>query len=271
MTKKAKTGIIVGSIFFSLGLILVVGTIIAGVRPQNVKYLIASAQNDFPFGEESIVSEEHINYPTKEIKELDIDIDVAQVYIGPGENFTVRAENTEDMYIKSVLERDGTLEIKDERYKEWYNVNPIKHPKVYITIPEGMRFNAVDIETDVGAVEALEALFSTKKLDVKTDVGLIELSGVTSSETEAEVSVGSIELRGTFTGNTELTCKLGSISLYSTGNIQDWSYESETNLGSISVNDDSMTGLGKKSSMNKQRNHLDLQSDLGNIKVVIGN
>ncbi len=269
MTKKAKTGIILGSIFFSLGLILVVGTIIAGVRPQNVRYLLASAQNDFPFGEESIVSEEHVTYPTKEIKELDINIDVAQVFIMPGEGFTVRAENTEDMYIKSVLEKDGTLEIKDERYKEWFNVNPINHPKVYITIPEGMRLNAVDIETDVGALEAKNVSFSTLKLDVKTDVGSIDIAGITSSETDAEVAVGSIELQGTFSGKTELTCKVGSIKLTSTGNIADWSFESETTLGSIEINDNSMTGLGKQSSTSKKNNHLELSCDLGSIKVAI--
>ncbi len=271
MTKRTKTGLIVSAIFIAFGLCLVVGTAIAGVRPHNVRHLLASAQSDFPYGKESIVSEEHLTYPSKEVKELDIDIDVAQVFISIGEDFTVRAENTEEMYIKSVLEKDGTLEIKDERYKEWFERSPINHPKVYITIPEGLRFNSVDIETDVGVVEAKNISFVTKKLDVKTEVGSIELVGVTSSETEADVAVGSINLKGTFTGNTELSCAIGSIMLTSTGDINDWSYEAKTTLGSIKINENKMAGLAEQSSFSNKKNHFDLSCDLGSIEVTIAN
>ncbi len=269
MTKSTKTALIVSAIFIVFGITLVVATSIAGVRPHNVRYLLASAQNDFPFGEESIVSEEHITYPEREIKELDIDIDVAQVFISLGEDFTVRAENTEEMYIKSVLDKDGELIIKDERYKEWFERNSIKHPKVYITIPEGMRFNSIDIETDVGAVEAQNINLETKRLDVKTEVGSIEINGITSDETEAEVAVGAIKLQGSFTGNTELSCQLGSIIFNSTGIIENWSYEVETTLGGVKINDNSMAGLGTQSSLSKKKNHLDIQCDLGSVEVTI--
>ncbi len=270
MTKKTKTALIVSAIFMTLGISLVVATSIAGVRPQNVRYLLASAQNDFPYGEESIVSEEHIEYPSNDVKELDIDIDVAAVYITSGEKFTVRAENTEDMYIKSVLEKDGTLEIKDERYKEWFERNPINHPKVYITIPANKKFDSIDIETDVGLVEGKGLSIVTKKLDTSSDVGSIELEGITSSETEAEVAVGSIDLQGAFSGSTELTCSVGSIKLTSSGDISDWSYKAKTTLGSIQINENKMTGLGEQTSPSKKNNHFDLQCDLGSIEIIVG-
>ncbi len=270
MKKSTKTGLIIGTIFFSVGLCLVVATVIAGVRPNNVRYLLASAQNDFPYGEESIVSEEHLSYPSKEIKELDIDIDVAQVFISTGENFTVRAENTEDMYIKSVLEKDGTLEIKDERYKEWFERNPIKHPRVYITIPSNKKFDSIDIETDVGLVEGKALNISTRKLDISSDVGSINLEGIASSETKAEVAVGSINIAGTFEGETHLECAVGSIKLFSTGDINDWSYKAKTTLGSIQINENKMTGLGEQTSPSKKNNHFDLQCDLGSIEILVG-
>ncbi len=269
MKKSTKIACIVATVFFVAGITLVVTTIMAGVRPHTVRHLFASAQNDFPYGEESIVSEEYITYPAKEVKDLSIDIDVAQVFIEAGEDFTVRAENTEEMYIKSVLEKDGTLEIKDERYKEWFERNPINHPKVYITIPEGLRFNSVDIETDVGMVKGETLNIVTKKLDISTDVGSIDINGITSAETEADVAVGSIVLYGTFTGNTELTCAVGSIKLTSTGDINDWSYEAEAALGSIKINDNKMAGLAEQSSFSNKNNHFDLSCDLGSIEIVV--
>ncbi len=271
MTKKTKAAIITGVILFTVGLALVIGTVIAGLRPHTVRTLFASAQGDYHHHNNStVVSEEYTTYDTKDIAQLDIDVDVTQVFITTGSEFTVRAENTEDLYITSFLQKDGTLKVDDRGHKrKWMNVRPTNAPSVFITIPQGMNFREIDIENNVGTVELNVLDIATEKLSLSTDVGEMNIENITSSQTEISVAVGSIDVSGTFTGKTELECELGSIEFSSIGNFEDWSYETETELGSITINENSITGVGKQKSENQKANHLEIKSALGNITVSI--
>jgi len=110
---------------------------------------------------------------------------------------------------------------------------------------------------------------STRESDFSVDVGLIDLSGITSSKTEISADVGEITLSGTFTGQTEITCNVGSINLHTTGDMDEWSYEGEANLGSIRINNNKLSGIGKQSSFTQRSNHFDIECNMGNVDIRI--
>jgi DUF4097 and DUF4098 domain-containing protein YvlB len=75
-------------------------------------------------------------------------------------------------------------------------------------------------------------------LEMNCDLGSIQGENITTSSFYAECDTGDIDLSGSITGKTDLNCDLGSVSLDVNGRKNDYSYQLETELGTVQVDNE---------------------------------
>ncbi len=228
----------------------------------------ANKSTAFLFDKELEVTDEPILIPAASVREVEIDIDVASVYLSVGKDFSVRAEKTSEIEVLTKLEPDGSLEIWDTR-RRWFRRKIKEVPKIYITIPENSTFSSFDIETDIGSVMGSNLSIETREASFSVDVGSIKIEGINSFETEIDADVGTIELKGNFSGETEISCDVGSVKLTSSGDIDTWSYSIKAKLGAIKINENEFTGILNQKAPANKKNHFEIECNLGAVEILV--
>jgi len=225
------------------------------------------------------------DYLVQQVKSLDITIAVAKLEIRHGEGLSVKIENTNKSRIYSTLKNDGTLKIDSKPYIVFKIIN-FKTPKVTITLPKGMNFESVSIKTEAGSIIGKNLDIITSTSDISANAGTIQLNGITSEKTEIDSNAGSISVSGTFSkhtevncnagkiavsgtvrGQTKIDCNMGSIDVHTTGNIDEYSHNNESNFATIRINTNNISGLGSQTSGTQKQNHFSINCNMGSVGI----
>ncbi len=277
MKKGTKIALIIAAITIVLGIIILIATGIQ-IGNEGFREIFITTQNavndhifDDDWDNDITFPDENITFPPSSIKNIEIDVDVAKLYINTGDEACFQANNVTGAQIICNLDNDGTLEIYDKHQHRTYNMftGIKKTPTGILTLPKGTTLNELEIDCDVGEiiidVEDLETLF----LETSVQVGVVEITNITSNNSDISVDVGSVKINGTILGMNDMRCAIGEITITTKGQLEDYSYDVSNNLGSITINNNSTSGFINNASQSRKRNHFDLHCDLGDIIVEI--
>ncbi|MDO5551053.1 MAG: DUF4097 family beta strand repeat-containing protein [Lachnospiraceae bacterium] len=114
-------------------------------------------------------------------------------------------------------------------------------PSVTVVLPEGYRFQEVDLEIAAGSCNLLELTANELKLQVAAGDAVIQ-NGKTA-EADFQCAAGAISYTGQIMDEADLDCTAGSIHLALYQKEEDFNYEAEGTGGQIQIGDTSLSGV----------------------------
>lgn len=164
--KVIKYGAIAFGIYLCiiiLSAIIITFTAIFGIT-MGIEFI----QNNFSASESSQNTINEASYEYSEVKKLNIDLNICKLDIKSGDTLKVETLNVSDEFYCN--QNGKELKIKDDKIA---NMNLFNNenitPQVIIYIPEDLKFDEVDIETDINEVNIDK--INSDKIDIKTGAG----------------------------------------------------------------------------------------------------
>lgn len=155
---------------------------------------------------------------------------------------------------------NGVLTLKDERKRARRDY------QIRLKIPKGMKLEKLEIENRAGVVESDGSILRADSIHLEVDAGELILEDIQAKEFYLKVGAGNAEIDDLDAENTEVSCGVGNIDLQMCGREADYNYQIKCGVGSIYVNKDSYTALGKDQRIdNKASKAVNLDCGVGNI------
>lgn len=196
-------------------------------------------------------------YDVKNIKNLEVDIDAAELELTEGTNaeqIVVSLYQCREKYYNGKISGD-TLEIEYD-IEHYYNGRNNDKAKIVVEIPAGMSFGKLDLDIgataadfdipevtceklnlDVGAGNVIvSGCTVTEKMDVSLGAGNAEINGGAYEDVELDCGMGEFSMEGRLNGDLKAECGMGNMILKFTGNETDYNYKISCGIGSIDVN-----------------------------------
>ena len=224
---------------------------------------------------------------------IDVDISFGAVTVTAGDDYALCIHQVGDLvgYKLKWYVKDGILMLRDESPKGFnLELNGLagEHSlNVDITVPWGTQLDKLNVKTALGDI-FLSELVVEKKVDVKTNLGDVELYGVSAREAKAKSDLGNVGCYGAqVEKELSLDSSLGDVTLSmeelregveidletSMGQVEaslgcrerDCEYELECSLGEVTLN-----GRGRGDKAEQQGSypyHLEAKSSLGDVHV----
>lgn len=229
-------------------------------------------------------------FPAESIKELEMDLYYGNIIIedSGSENITVSIDAPKRHSYKCKV--SGDTMVLDETTKTWRHIinRNFTKPEVIIGIPEGKKFDQVELVFSAGKV-TLDHSLTGKSVFLEVDAGQLTAEMVTAEELELETGagefilkdfitdslsvdcgVGNMEIKGKAVEEADLTCGVGNILLNLTGKPEDYNYDISCGVGSIEINGKSFSGLGRNKLIdNGAAGEISLDCGVGAIEVEI--
>lgn len=179
------------------------------------------------------------------------------------------------LYVKSTL-KAGKLNLDG---------NEVSKHRITLYVPAGYRFDDVDISfgagtleigqiasqdmsLEVGAGQILVDGLSADSCEIEVGMGEIVLSDMQVGELDAECGMGSLEISGSVLGDLDVSCGMGSVEMDLEGSRQDFNYEVEAAMGSVSIDGDDFSGLAQDRSVNNgAARTMSIECSMGSIEV----
>ena len=125
-----------------------------------------------------------------EFKELEINLKVGSLKIERGSKWEIQSKYSYSYLKPEYTLKNGKLVITQSGYKNQHVGN--KNCNVVITVPFGTELDKVDIKMNVGAVELNG--FDIKKGSIDTDVGAISIANVGFNDLDLDSDVGAVSI-----------------------------------------------------------------------------
>jgi len=222
--------------------VIIIGAIILGAR-SILNFTSPAPSNSFTDG---IYYDE--TFDTDDFSEIIINNGFGKLFIESGDEFRVIGHNLLTEF-SCKIDKDA-LVIKHVSKKNMNFTNFAK-TNITITIPEGMEFKLIEIETgvddcDINDIEVSEFVLTA-------GVGDVTISSLTSSDTRIEGGVGDIDIINSELGNFSLECGVGDteiegsladciihsgvgdIDLAIDGDFEDYDIDMTTGVGEIRI------------------------------------
>ncbi len=160
-----------------------------------------------------------VNYETNryEIKEpyknISIAVDTADMELIPSEDGTSTVVCYEEKKVRhSVSVQDGTLVIKTEDTRKWYERIGLNFgtPKITIAVPGGA-YGRLKVRASTGDLTVAEA-FHFEGMDVEESTGDVRNKASVSDLLKIKTSTGAIRLENPTAGSLDLTVSTGKIT-----------------------------------------------------------
>lgn len=161
-----------------------------------------------------------------------------------------------------VTENGNTLEISSSRKLK-------VHRTVKVFYPKEMNFREVELSVGAGRVEMKNNL-TADSLEISLGAGeVISYGEITVTEADLEVGTGSMELDRLDAKEINGECGMGNMELEVTGKRSDYSYSLECGIGSIEMDDEEYSGLGREKEIQNpgSSRYMDLECGIGTIIV----
>ncbi len=207
---------------------------------------------------------------------LDLDRSSVKIYTHNEESFRITAKNAKDYF--KIKEDGDTLLLEDHRGTRRKNSLILE-----IYVPER---TLEKIELDLGATEFYAESLQAEKLDLDLGAGQSQIEKIEAQKVELEIGAGELLLRnlnasekaflGVGTGllevnsfaggDLELDCGVGSLDICVQGKETDYNYTLSCGIGSITLNNDDYSGLGREKIINNDaKKEISMECGIGNI------
>ena len=269
---KIALSIALISIGLGIGILL-----IAGVRGSSIRYTPTISLED----------------TVRDVKGLDIDVDLGEVIITSGDDFHIEAKN---LYNKEDLRSqviNGVWKINKMSGESIsifgfdipisIGIRNFKTPGIQITVPEGFVAENINIILDAGRLKAKDLHANTANFAV--DAGSIEIDGlVVENESKyyvgagqinlkqvdiknihVECDVGAVIMEGIISGDNEIQCDVGSIKLNIDDNMDLYSFDIDSDLGNVIINNKKYHSYSNKKDRNDYKGSYRLNVEIGSI------
>lgn len=200
-------------------------------------------------------------YPvTTAIRDLDIHVNVADLYIKEGNAFSVES----NLKHLKVEEKDGRLIIEETAHFWGFYSNAV----LTIYVPEGTVFDHVNLTTGAGRLTignlasgmldfelgagdvSIDTLVATKSADIEGGAGRITISGGAIENLELEMGVGQLNLTSALTGNCQMNLGVGESNITLLGSKADYKLDLEKGIGNITVDGKNVSDYGSSGNGN---------------------
>ena len=211
---------------------------------------------------------------TTEIKNLDIEINAADLYIKESEAFSVES----NLKHLKVEEKGGILVIQEtKKFTGTYNGAVLT-----VYVPAGTVFDNVNLTTGAGRLTignlssgtvdfelgagdvSIDSLIATKSADIEGGAGRITITNGALKDLDLEMGVGQLNLTSALTGDCQLDLGVGESNLTLVGNKDDYKLDLEKGIGNITVDGKSATDYG---SSGNGTNRVEINGGIGSINV----
>ncbi len=227
-------------------------------------------------------------YDAAQIKELRLDIDMAELEIVEGDapdQILVKLYKCKEKYFTGETDGDA-LELTYDRKNDTHRNS---HEKITVTLPKEMYLeelfvdagatntrirhktlccDTVRIDIGAGNVE-VDGFTVTGTLDVEAGAGNVEIYGGEYQNIEMDCSLGNFEMEGRVNGNLEADCSMGNMVLVLIGKESDYNYDLSCSLGNMEINGNTYAMIdGSRRETNEGAvGTIRLECDMGNMEL----
>lgn len=196
------------------------------------------------------------------------------------DNFYVEAHNTRKF--QSYV-RNGKLTIKATKSaKNW---SALKDCSITLYVPEGFRFDHVEVELgagmldlgnlyanelelEVGAGQITGEYLEISKASVSVGMGEVHIDDMQVDKLDAEVGMGSLYLTADIRESAQMECSVGELELTVKGQETDFNYNVEAAIGNVEIGNDSYSGLAQERRINNSADKtISVECAMGNVTV----
>lgn len=234
----------------------------------------------------------------QDVQALDLDIGYGEVTIVEGDEFHIDAQNVLETFDlesevsngvwRIALDADRNIGIFGLNFPMITVFGENLSPDITITVPEGFVSKNTDIQLGAGRLDAeviraengtfqvdagelrVEELTVSNNSKFNVGAGYMNLEKVELNNIIAECSVGYIGMQGKITGDNDIICNVGQIKLDLDGSKENYSYDIDSDIGNVIINDRSYHKREiSKSAGEKVEGSFNLSCDIGNITLEI--
>lgn len=200
------------------------------------------------------------NEEVESFTNVEVQVNVLDVYIQSGDKYEVNIEC--DERVKPELEiNDNTLILKS--LKNVKNLPSDIKNVCYITVPADISLDSINMNSDIGDVQLDNILAQNSILTVS--IGDIIVNNSDIQILGIDAPVGDVTLVDTKFDNIQAQVDAGDIQITTTENLSDYSFDIQTAIGDININDrEYEENYTKTGSTDKQ---IKVISSVGDVKV----
>lgn len=178
-----------------------------------------------------------------------VDVDVLDVTVVAGDSYSISYACDKDL-VPTYEVKDGTLQVT-QNGDDW---SPLSFGnddcEATITVPKDAAIETIDITSDVGDTEISGLTISD--IIITADVGDVSLQNVTMKTGNIELDTGDAELDHCSFENLTVSSDVGDVDVDSTEDLSDYAMDLSTDVGDVEINgrnqgqDYSTSGNGSK-------------------------
>lgn len=259
MKKFTKTMLILCAIFISLGLVFSIAAVSMGVRfidlrdaaQDHVWSLAWDSENHRLVAggaDEGSGSTKHYEESFKDIRSIELELDICDVdilyYDGDDISLTADMKNSRELLYE---ESGRTLKIWDESKLKNIPISQNKESLLTLKVPRDLVF---------------------KEIEMSIDMGEANIQGIKADSVELSCDMGKINMDGSIMKEGSFECSMGSIKVSLEGKKDDFNYDIDCGMGSVSVDGKKNSGLSvSKEIDNGASKDLELDCGMGNIDI----
>lgn len=134
--------------------------------------------------------------------------------------------------------------------------------ELVIKIPKGAKFEAIDLNLDLGNIDADS--ITADDFDVQADLGKVEIRELTATDAQIQANLGDVCIKKAIFKDMDIDADLGNIELETVTNVSDYSISIDTDLG-----DNTVEGTKVSSEYHSEGNagEIEIECDLGNVNI----
>ena len=215
------------------------------------------------------------------------DTDIGKITIHYGDSYHVDFIECPMEYTSWSLV-DGILTIRQAGFDyddhNWGNYND-RNTEIRVTVPRDIVLSGLDINHDLGELvcevpvkgdrvnidldlgSATVRDIIANNVTIDLDLGSLTASNITADRFSAKLDLGDANLRGIAACHVVANCSLGNLDLQLIGNLDDYNYELDTNLGSLTLDGSSVRGGHINYHVSGRPYNLNISVDLGRANV----
>jgi hypothetical protein len=230
----------------------------------------------------------------RDVRELDIRMDYGEITITQGNEFSVEASN---LYKADDLESymsDGVWVISHDTSDNFnlfgfripisINIGEYNNtPSIKITVPKDFHAENIKIMLNAGRLKAdnlhadtgsfnvdagsleIEGLIIEEESSFSVGAGYISLKQIDVRDITVKCDFGSVIIEGVVTGDNKIYCDVGKITLDIEDNMDFYSFDIDSDLGNVIINNRRYRDKVIRSDSNKNKGSFLLKVDVGNI------
>lgn len=185
--------------------------------------------------------------------------------IQPGREFNLRTEGYGEDEVVSKVE-DGIWIVHDKAKNHLFSGrNTLFKRKMWITVPENMPFDFVELNIGAGVIKAEGIRANHSVLNV--GAGQMKLKRFISNDSKIRCGMGEITIKGALYGPCDMDCGMGSITAY-IEKPEHYGYRASVGVGEIKIGNSQIGGLGGSQSVNEgDPNFYKISCSMGSVQL----